>query len=45
MNQRITASMVKELRARTGRKMMDCKRALMDCDGDMKKAEQQLRRK
>ena len=34
----ITAAMVKELRERTGAGMMDCKRALVEADGDMEKA-------
>ena len=39
----ITASMVKELRQRTGMGMMECKKALAEVDGDMKKAEDLLR--
>jgi elongation factor Ts len=39
----ITASMVKELRQRTGMGMMDCKKALVEVDGDLKKAEDLLR--
>ncbi|MGD8788290.1 MAG: translation elongation factor Ts [Burkholderiales bacterium] len=39
----ITASMVKELRERTGLGMMECKKALVESDGDMKKAEDLLR--
>jgi elongation factor Ts len=39
----ITASMVKELRERTGLGMMECKKALEEADGDMKKAEDLLR--
>lgn len=39
----ITASMVKELRERTGVGMMDCKRALQDSNGDMVKAIELLR--
>jgi elongation factor Ts len=39
----ITASMVKELRERTGLGMMDCKRALEEANGDMKQAEDLLR--
>ena len=31
----ITASMVKELREKTGAGMMDCKKALTEADGDM----------
>ncbi|MDT8323660.1 MAG: elongation factor Ts, partial [Bacteroidota bacterium] len=34
----ITASMVKELRDKTGAGMMDCKKALNENDGDMQKA-------
>ena len=30
----ITAAMVKELRTKTGAGMMDCKKALVECDGD-----------
>ncbi len=41
----ITASMVKELRGRTGSGIMDCKRALADTDGDMEKALEFLRKK
>ena len=40
----ITASMVKELRERTGLGMMDCKRALAEADGDMEKAIEDLRK-
>jgi elongation factor Ts len=40
----ITASMVKELRERTGLGMMDCKKALADADGDMEKAIEDLRK-
>ncbi|HKB82463.1 MAG TPA: translation elongation factor Ts [Burkholderiales bacterium] len=39
----ITAGMVKELRERTGLGMMECKRALEEAGGDMKKAEDLLR--
>ncbi len=39
----ITASMVKELRNQTGAGMMDCKKALAECDGDMSKATDWLR--
>ena len=39
----VTASMVKELRERTGLGMMECKKALTEVDGDMKKAEDLLR--
>ena len=41
----ITAKMVKELRESTGAGMMDCKRALSECDGDMDKAGDYLRKK
>ena len=41
----ITASMVKELRERTGAGMMDCKKALTACDGDMEKSIDWLREK
>ena len=34
----ITASAVKDLRERTGAGMMDCKRALVESDGDVEKA-------
>jgi elongation factor Ts len=40
----ITASMVKELRERTGLGMMDCKKALAEADGDMDKAIEDLRK-
>ena len=40
----ITASMVSELRARTGAGIMDCKRALADNGGDMDKAVDDLRK-
>lgn len=39
----ITASMVKELRERTGAGMMDCKKALGETEGDMEAAVQLLR--
>ena len=39
----ITASMVKELRSRTGLGMMECKKALEEAGGDLKKAEDLLR--
>jgi elongation factor Ts len=41
----ITASMVKELREKTGSGMMDCKKALVDSNGDMEKALEYLREK
>ena len=40
----ITASMVKELRERTGLGMMDCKKALTEADGDMELAIDALRK-
>ncbi len=39
----ITASLVKELRDRTGAGMMDCKAALQETDGDVDKAVELLR--
>ena len=39
----ITALMVKELRDRTGAGMMDCKRALIDADGDLENAVELMR--
>lgn len=39
----ITAKMVKELRDQTGAGMMDCKKALAECDCDMEKAVAWLR--
>ncbi len=41
----ITAAMVKELREQTGAGMMDCKKALAECDGDKDKAVDFLREK
>ena len=41
----ITAALVKELRERTGAGMMDCKKALVECDGDIEKAIDYLREK
>ena len=41
----ITASMVKELRDKTGCGMMDCKRALADTNGELEKAIDLLRKK
>jgi len=41
----ITASMVKELRTRTGAGMMECKNALTEADGDMDAAIEALRKK
>lgn len=39
----ITASLVKELREKTGAGMMDCKKVLTETDGDMEKAIELLR--
>ncbi len=39
----ITAALVKELRERTGLGMMECKKALEEAGGDIKKAEELLR--
>ena len=41
----VTASMVKELREMTGAGMMDCKNALVACDGNMDQAVDFLREK
>lgn len=41
----ITAGMVKELREKTGAGMMDCKKALVETDGNMEKAVEVLREK
>ena len=41
----ITAGQVKELREKTGVGIMDCKTALKECDGDMEKAVDFLRKK
>ena len=40
----ITASMVKELRERTGAGMMECKNALVETDGDLETAVEELRK-
>ena len=40
----VTASLVKELRDRTGLGMMECKRALAESDGDIDKAIEELRK-
>ncbi|MDH2918686.1 MAG: translation elongation factor Ts [Sideroxydans sp.] len=39
----ITAAMVKELRELTGLGMMECKKALVEANGDLKVAEEQMR--
>lgn len=41
----ISASDVKKLREMSGVGMMDCKKALVECDGDMEKAAEYLREK
>jgi len=41
----ISATMVKELREKTGAGIMDCKEALAECQGDMEKAIDFLRKK
>lgn len=41
----ITAKLVKELREKTGAGMMDCKKALVETDGDVEKAVNWLREK
>jgi len=41
----VKAGIVKELRQRTGAGMMECKKALVECDGDLEKASQWLREK
>jgi len=41
----ITAKMVKDLRDATSAGMMDCKKALTECEGDVEKAKEWLRKK
>jgi elongation factor Ts len=41
----ITAALVKELRTKSGAGMMDCKKALVECNGDFEAAEVFLRNK
>jgi elongation factor Ts len=41
----IKAALVKELREKTGAGIMDCKEALTECQGDMEKATDYLRKK
>jgi elongation factor Ts len=45
MAKEITATMIKDLRERTGAGMSDCKKALVETDGDMEKAIDYLRTK
>lgn len=40
----ITASQVKELRQRTGAGMMECKKSLVECDGDIEAAIEHMRK-
>ncbi|MBF0217999.1 MAG: elongation factor Ts [Gammaproteobacteria bacterium] len=40
----ITAAQVKDLRERTGAGMMECKRALVECDGDIEAAIEAMRK-
>jgi len=42
---KINAELVKQLREQSGVGMMDCKKALQECDGDMEKAAKYLREK
>jgi len=41
----ISAALVKQLREKSGAGMMDCKNALKECDGDIEKASDFLRKK
>ncbi|MCK5257208.1 MAG: translation elongation factor Ts, partial [Deltaproteobacteria bacterium] len=41
----ISASMVKQLREKTGAPMMDCKKALVESDGNLENAISYLRQK
>ena len=41
----VTASMIKELREQTSSGMADCKKALVECQGDLEKAVEYLRKK
>jgi elongation factor Ts len=41
----ITPGMIKELRERTGAGMADCKKALLECDGNSEQASEYLRKK
>src|SRR6187399_441729 len=45
MSVEITATMIKDLRERTGAGMSDCKKALVEVDGDLDKASEYLRKK
>ena len=41
----ISAAMVKELREKTGAGMMDCKKALVEVDGDLQEGFDRFRRR
>jgi elongation factor Ts len=41
----VSAAMIKDLRDRTGSGMADCKKALVECEGDVDKAVEYLRKK
>ena len=41
----ISATLIKELREKTGVGIMDCKASLIECDGDLEKAVDHLRKK
>jgi elongation factor Ts len=41
----VSAAVVKELREKSGAGMMDCKKALQECGGDMEAASEWLRKK
>ena len=41
----ISAGMVKQLREKSGAGIMDCKQALAECEGDIEKASDFLRKK
>jgi len=45
MAKEISAQMIKDLRERTSAGMADCKKALVECDADMDKAAEYLRKK
>lgn len=41
----ISAGLVKQLRDKSGAGMMDCKKALAECNGDIEEASEWLRKK
>src|SRR5215470_17539316 len=45
MSVEVTAGMIKDLRERTGAGMSDCKKALLECGGNMEQASEFLRKK